>query len=132
MSQEDAIKLWLEHSKLMWSRLQTIAVLEGGIIAGWYKIYEINNFNLGYPVLIIGSMLLLIIGLLIHRDSQYMHTFEEAAGDAFSNRPKPLLGLPGRILALVIVGILLLSNISLICYMLCIASNCHCIHGQHF
>jgi len=114
ISPEEAIKLWQEESKLMWSRIQTVSVLEAGVLTGWYKLCETNQSLLAKALLIVGSLLMFIIGILMHRDAQYMKACEDAAGDNFPKPQKPCLHISGRWIAIGIIFILTVCNLLLL------------------
>lgn len=107
--------LWQFHSGQMWSRIQTATAIEVGVITGWY-ITRCQMIEISYVVLFGGSFLLIITGLLMRRDAQYMVACEKLLKSAFPKPDKPFLGLSGRILAVLILFLLALSNILLAVY----------------
>ena len=90
---------WRFQSGQMWSRLQTASFVEAGVLTAWYKFYQIKLYNLGTMVLSIGAILLIMIGLLMRRDSQYMEACEKKIGRSFPKPDKPFLKISGRIIA---------------------------------
>jgi len=58
---EDAFKVWLEIYKLMWSRLQTMTIIEVAMFAGWYVLVKDSH-----PVLALAlvTVVTALLGLL--------------------------------------------------------------------
>ncbi len=104
MTREEAVKFWREQSNLMWSRIQTAAVVEAGGLTGWYHLF-FKNTHFGFfsslAVLGLSGLLLLVISVLMKRDAQYMDRCGEIAGNKLPRTTgKPLFGWNGRKLAI--------------------------------
>jgi small-conductance mechanosensitive channel len=59
------VKLWMEQSKLFWSRLQIAITIHSGGLVGWYYLHEKNIW--------MGSMWLLIVVTLSYCLREIMH-----------------------------------------------------------
>lgn len=116
MTPDDALKFWLEQSELMWSRVQTIAVIEASTLGAWYVLILAEKFHLARAILLVGLLLLIAVSLLMLRDGQYMNACEKEAGYNFPNVAKPFLGLKGRYIAFGIPLALALVNIMLLIF----------------
>jgi len=101
----------------MWSRIQTASAIEVGVITGWY-IIRCQLHVIATTVLFLGAFLLVITGLLMKRDAQYMTACEETLQGFFPKPGKPFLGLSGRVLAVSVLVLLALGNILLAVYQL--------------
>ena len=115
MTREEAVKFWREQSNLMWSRIQTAAVVEAGGLTGWYYLFfKETSFGFWVSLLILGfsGILLLILSVLMRRDAQYMDHCGKIAGNKLP-RPtkKPLFGWNGRMIAIGIPFVLGVLNI---------------------
>jgi hypothetical protein len=108
MTPDEAVKFWLEESKLMWSRVQTVSALEAATVGGWYATK--SDPNLGLAIMGVGTFLMLLICLLMKRDAQFMHACQAIAGDKMPPVAKPLFGLRGRHIAVIIPIVLVLAN----------------------
>jgi hypothetical protein len=101
---------WRFQSGQMWSRLQTASFIEAGVLTAWYSLYQIKSFTLGLLVLAVGAILLIIVGLLMRRDSQYMQACERKIGPSFPKPDKPFLNISGRLIAISLpVGLAILD-----------------------
>ena len=85
---EHALALWQYHSQMMWNRIQTISVIEAGVLVAWYKVGGEKGIELKvYPsilmvaTLLAGALLLYFIHILMRRDGQYIQLCIERAGD---------------------------------------------------
>lgn len=70
-------KLWMEQSKLFWSRLQTAALIQTAVFAAWYQL-EDNILRNG--VLILGGILLILVALIMWRDGSVSNIYKERIG----------------------------------------------------
>lgn len=113
MSDNDAVTLWQFQSKLMWSRIQTATVIEAGVLGGWYQLWESGRSALTVAILLLGAALLLVVSLLMRRDSQYMTACETRAGDRIPKPGPPLLKLKGRRIAVLVPLSLAICNVVL-------------------
>ncbi len=107
----------------MWSRVQTASVIEGGVITGWYALH-CKTPGLSAIILLIGTFLLVTTALLMRRDAQYMTACEKSLKGSFPKPEKPLFGLSGRILAVLILSLLALGNAALAIYQLQVDVAC--------
>lgn len=119
MNADDAVSFWQEQSKLMWSRVQTASVIEAGTLAGWYKVWGDQHPGLGVAILLLGAGLLVIVSLLMRRDSQYMAACERVAKDRMPSPTPPLVGLYGRRIAVALPFLLAIINVVLVFTMRC-------------
>jgi len=113
MYQDDLVSFWQAQSKLMWSRVQTASVIEAGTLTGWYKVWLDNHPCLALAILLLGACLLVVVSLLMYRDSQYMAACEEKAEDRIPKPKDALLGLSGRHIAVCLPLLLAVMNIVL-------------------
>ena|SRR3990167_3217774 len=113
MDEYDAVSFWQAESKLMWSRIQTASAIEAGTLAGWYKIRADKHLGPAVAILIVGAILLVIVSLLMKRDSQYMDACEKIAGSRIPKPAPPLFGLSGRLIAVGLPLLLAICNIIL-------------------
>lgn len=116
MAENDPMSFWLAQSRLMWSRLQAALVIEGAVIAGWYKVWSDERPILPRALLIVGIVLLLAVSLLIRRDSEYMGAHEKATKGQIPRATHPILGLKGHWIAFAVPLLLALFNVALIFY----------------
>ncbi len=65
MEDSDYLALWIHQSKLMWSRLQTLTVVNFAVFGAWWK-FEIKE------ILWFGALFNVLILFAIIRDSNYM------------------------------------------------------------
>ena len=104
MTKEEAVKFWREQSNLMWSRIQTAAVVEAGGLTGWYHLFfKDTPFGFCSSLVMLGfsGILLLVLSVLMRRDAQYMDRCGEIAGNKLPRTTqKPLFGWNGRTLAI--------------------------------
>jgi hypothetical protein len=111
MRQEEAVKYWLEQSKFMWSRLQTISALEVAIVGGWYVLIDGKHSNFALPLLLSGTVFMAMLGLLVKRDIQYMAAWQRLAAGSFPDVDHPFLLIKGRWIAIAIPTVLLVANL---------------------
>lgn len=114
MTKGELLRVWEKHSDLMWGRLQTVSLIEGGALAGWYQLSKEGDQHLGGAVLLLSLILLLGVSLLAKRDSDYIGGLEK------QNIPlnkhdvgSPLLGLHGRTIAIGVPLTLAFANLGL-------------------
>jgi hypothetical protein len=80
MNNDHAASLWMNHSNLLWSRLQTASVIEGGALTAAYAIHDLHKYWAAL-LLIVAMLLLLAVLFLMMRDTQYMDAFKNAKDD---------------------------------------------------
>lgn len=114
MNPDDAISFWQAQSKLMWSRIQTASVIEAGSLAGWYKVCGDKHPDLAVAILLLGAGLLVVVSLLMRRDSQYMYACEAVAKVRMPSPDPPLIRLSGRRMAVALPSILAILNVILV------------------
>ena len=111
--QIEYLKLWMEQSKLYWSRLQTSAAIETGILLAWWQIKDAKEHAwLNIPLLILGSVLHCCILAILERDGAYVDVLRE-----YSNRAFPVTKRAegcGRTCAQMMIWILIIGNIYLL------------------
>jgi hypothetical protein len=105
---------WRFQSSQMWSRIQTTSFVEAGVLTGWYTVYKEKAFFLGTMILLIGAVILIVIALLMLRDSQYMKACEKRIGNNFPRPDEPFLKISGRIIAVGLPILLAVSDIILV------------------
>jgi hypothetical protein len=108
--QQAALNIWIEQSKLLWSRLQTASVIEGATLAGWYQVRTVGL--LPQIVLVFGTLLLFILALIMRRDVAYLCAAKRKAGDLLPCPPE-CCGMSGRRLALLAISLLIIGNLLL-------------------
>ncbi|MBI5236348.1 MAG: hypothetical protein HY886_08890 [Deltaproteobacteria bacterium] len=115
MNPDDLVSYWTEQNKLMWSRMQTTAFIEAGTLTGWYKVCGDGHPALGAAILLLGYGLLVIVSLLIRRDSQYLDACSIAIADIMPTRLRPpLFGILGRHIAIALPLLLAIINVVLV------------------
>lgn len=119
MAEDDMVSFWQAQSNLMWSRVQTASVIEAGTLAGWYKVWGDKHLGLALAVLLLGVGLLVVVSLLMHRDSQYMDACERVASNRIPKPSSPFLGLSGRCIAVGLPLLLAICNLVLAFTMKC-------------
>lgn len=111
MNEDNVINFWLEQSKLMWGRVQTISAVEAGSLSGWFVIYKDHQL-LATGLLVLATLLLVLLALLMRRDADYMAACESEYPSLI---PKPLVkpfcDLRGRDIAFGIPLMLAICNI---------------------
>jgi uncharacterized membrane protein len=111
------VKLWMEQSRLFWSRLQSVTALHTGVLAGWYIIKKDNNEWLWLApfLLALGILLSAFILVIMCRDGQYMNAMRDKAGvDIF---PHPNCRCPvGRVCGITMVLLLMAVEAVLMCF----------------
>ncbi len=93
----EVLPAWQTQSGLLWSRLQTASTLEVAAIAAWYAIPS-SSPTLRVAIAVLAGVLLLFVGLLAGRDSQYMDAIQKLP-DKWLSTAQSLLGIKGRWLA---------------------------------
>lgn len=107
------LKLWQTHSRMLWSRLQTAALLHSGILVSWYTLHKDGRIRLAAGVLVFGVILSSFILAIMVRDTHYVDVLKNRAGAAFPTTNK---SLSGRLCAYLIVGTLMMAEIILFFY----------------
>lgn len=82
------VKLWQVHSNLLWSRLQTVALLHTGVLVGWYNLQKESRWTLANLVLVFGLIVSVFVIAIMVRDSQYLDVLRRLSGDAFPTTNK--------------------------------------------
>jgi hypothetical protein len=114
MHEDDVLSFWRAQSELMWSRVQTASVIEAGTLAGWYKVLGDKHLVLAPAILGLGALLLVVVSLLMRRDSQYMDACETVAPNRIPEPNSAFLGLSGRKLAFALPLLLGICNLILV------------------
>jgi hypothetical protein len=91
MKHEQQVALWIYQNNLLWSRLQTASIIEGGVLAGAYQIHDSHKYWASV-LLVVGALLLFGVLLIINRDIQHADIIRESK-DADPCIPKPPEGL---------------------------------------
>lgn len=87
-SHETAATLWIEQSKMLWSRVKVASAIEAGTMYATYKMWVYNECCPNQSavrfcpamILLFSIALLVCVCLLMHRDADYLRTFQELAG----------------------------------------------------
>ncbi len=114
MAESDKVKLYVEQNKLLWGRLQIAYLIEASALAGFYVVRSDHESRLAFSLLALSAILLLLLALLIYRDTQHLEKFGTDAGV-----PKiaMIFGfISGRRLAWSVPVVLLIANILLLCF----------------
>jgi hypothetical protein len=112
MTEENIVKFWLEQSKLMWGRVQTISAVEAGALSAWYVLYDDKHPLLATGILVLDTLMLGFLALLMRRDAAYMSACEEQCPNLFpAPSAKPIFNLRGRDIAFGIPMTLLIFNV---------------------
>jgi hypothetical protein len=108
------LDLYMRQSEFMWRFQQTVAMVEIGVFSGWYVLYKNNNFMLAIALLVVGTIILGILALIIHRTSQYLNSLREPAMKEIpSLLPRPFLGIKSYQIAIAIPILLMSFNVLL-------------------
>lgn len=112
------VKLWMEQSKLFWSRLQTAAAIQTGTFVGFYKISTSDKVGihfLNYPLLTLAIGLLVLIIRIMMKDAEYSDALARSSGFSFpapENRNRA-----GKYSGYCIMFCCILSNLFLFLYL---------------
>ena len=134
MKPEDAEKYWFAQSQLLWSRLKTASVIEAAALTASYKLWSDEHPIAALGLLLVAIILLILVGLLMHRDGQYMDDLRERTKPKDSSEsdfpnPKRLIGLRGRDVGCIAIGVLVVCNL-LAMFWFCPKRHCH--KHKHF
>ncbi len=112
------MKYYLQQDQLSWSRIQSLGVVEGGVLVAGYQLGP----TWGLFALVIGSAIVFLILLLIRRDWQLrdqnlelLDTVHQPKGIRMIIEAKPKFTGGSSILSY-IVWMLLMANLTLICW----------------
>jgi len=107
-SKIEYVKLWMEQSRLYWSRLQTATALHTGVLVGWYYLQrDKDSPALALFLLCAGILLSILILVIMWRDTRYMDAMRKKAGEDVFPYPKCRLPIGGCCGALIIIFIML-------------------------
>ena len=117
------VKLWMEQSKLFWSRFQTIAVIQTGVYVAWWNVLEVKDKYRGlcFFICVLGILLTVFALFIMKRDAAYMDSLAERAETRFPKTEK-YKGV-GRTCAGSIGWILVASNIIMYILSACFTSH---------
>lgn len=78
------VKLWMEQSKLFWSRLQSLAAIQTGSYVAWWTVLDSEkNQGISFFIPILGVSLTGLIMAIMDRDAAYMETLKNDARESF-------------------------------------------------
>jgi len=80
MKQDQIVSLWINHTNLLWSRLQTASAIEAGVLAAAYQIHDLHKYWASI-LLIVAVLLLIGVLLLMTRDVQHLDAFKKSSDD---------------------------------------------------
>ena len=108
MKPETAATLWVEQSKMLWSRIKTASVIEAATLTAVYKLWNDDRKVTQIPetVLIFSSLVLFCVIFLMIRDRQYMEVFNKLA-----EFEKPKDGGSGLRIGVLAIMILIFFNV---------------------
>jgi hypothetical protein len=110
-------KMWMEQSKVMWSRLQFIHLMHVGVWAGWFTLVY-NRFPpyASETVLALGPIFSIFFAIIISRDGKYMDELRTLSDGAVP-QIKTLCFIPnGRRCAYLILIVLSILEIATIVF----------------
>ena len=125
------ISLYEHQNTLMWSRLQTVGVIQGGVLAAAYKAQLDHCSVLAAFILLLGAVLTILIWITMERDEVY----RDAARSKIQERyhTKDILPDPesndfprGKHIKIWIMLLLLFADIAM--YLRCPATLCQILH----
>jgi hypothetical protein len=78
--------IWVKQSDLMWRTVYTTPAIATAIFVGWYVIWRdgalTGKLFLADAILGVGTFIMIIQGLIIHRMARYLNVLRGALGDA--------------------------------------------------
>jgi hypothetical protein len=79
MNKDDALKLYIEENKMMWSRTQTVASVEVAVLAGWYIVVRGPDPVLAGWLLLAGNVVLVALLTLMRLDADFIDHYGRIA-----------------------------------------------------
>jgi hypothetical protein len=111
--QREILSYFLHQNNLMWNRLQTVGVIQIGILGAGYKLRTIPP--LAYITLCFGAILTFLVLLLFNRDNFYRERFrKELCPPLCWKAKKHKYALNGKWIARIMFGILIIADVALI------------------
>ena len=98
MKQDRIVKLWINHTNLLWSRLQTASVIEGGALAAAYQI-QCQHKYWASALLIVAALLIFGVLLLLARDAQYIDAIN-SVNESENDEKIPIIPAPPKDLSI--------------------------------
>ena len=122
LSPSDVLSYCIHQDSLMWSRLQTIGVVQVGALSAAYALQCEKWLSLS--IILLGIMLTLLVFFLLKRDELVRTANEKLLCGLNFTRPRRWYApLKGREVAWIIVGVLLLSDAAF-AYVVHIGNSC--------
>lgn len=110
------VDLWERRVQLFWSRLQTAAAIQTGVMVGWYFLIQerkLEHSILAALLCIFGFLLLFQIHKIMKKDGDYIDAITKRAGDAFPSFIGSE-GKEGRIAGLNIVKVCIWTLVAMV------------------
>ena len=109
LQNRELVALWLSHTDKMWRTVYSTPVFASAIVFGWYSTIDSHT---GYSVGIaaLGVTIMVMQLLIIGRMSDYDQAFFEPIKAKLTSLP-PKRRLRGRVLALLVPCVLLLTHL---------------------
>jgi hypothetical protein len=128
MTPDDAFKVWLEIYKLMWSRLQTMTIIEVAMFAGWYVLVKDSHPVLALALVTVVTALLGLLWWNTEIDVVAMTKFRERYETKYELPDTGLKKHVGRRSGRMVHVVALTVNVLLIGYgVLClVGKECAC------
>lgn len=110
MSTDNAhyVGLWTYQSQLFWQTVYQVPVIAGGMFAGWFALKSASQDELARWLLVVGLLSMVVQMLILHRMSQHLNTFRQAADMQIPRVSNGLVRLSGYQLGIavpVLVGL---------------------------
>ncbi len=70
--------MWTHQNGLVWGWLQTLGVVQAGVVAGWYATYCPHKYNYAVGITGIGLILSIALCLLVEGDIARRHEIRQA------------------------------------------------------
>lgn len=106
----------IEQNRLMWSRIQTIYVLQAAVVTAWYMVWRGDVWQLGLIISAGGMLATFLVMLVAERDTNYVDAYLgelQAAGVLPPPQPeKPWWR--GRRCLLAIICLAVLGNLAMV------------------
>jgi hypothetical protein len=83
LDKKPVMDLWTKQSDLMWRTVYATPAIAAAIFAGGYAVLKDNKPTLAIWVLVVGVLMMIVQGLILHRMSLNLNVLRDAVGDGF-------------------------------------------------
>ena len=106
-------RFWLEQNRTLWSRLQTIYLLEVVLLSGWYVLRRADPYWFVCVAMIFGSVALAVLCFIVIRDVEYLNKIGDKLGNEIP-KPSHAYFRSGRAMVLLVPFVLIAVNMNLL------------------